>query len=53
MQTSDDDPVMVECPDCEGEGQVVLYLHWEVNRWVDVYSWCKHCEGSGEINANK
>jgi DnaJ-class molecular chaperone len=53
MQTSEDDAVWVECPDCEGEGQVILNLRWEVNRWVDVYSWCPTCEGEGEINANK
>jgi DnaJ-class molecular chaperone len=50
---SDDDPVMIECANCEGKGQVVVDMRWRPgrfgDRWDDVWSACKHCEGTGAI----
>jgi hypothetical protein len=52
-----DDPVMIECPDCEGQGRVVVDMRWRParygDRWDDVWDACWHCEGTGKVTEGK
>lgn len=46
------DPIEVECPDCEGAKYVATGQHWvgyTNGKWVDDFEWCKTCEGEGKL----
>lgn len=42
----------VNCPDCEGAGEIEEDLMSSQGNWHTVYDFCERCEGSGEIDVD-